>query len=93
MDKRYESLVDTVMQNKDQVRKINDEIYTTRLIELFKEKFKIEDKEISYEEFLKLASATQGHQYDHNYNQDQDHDHGHGHEHEHEQENTHENNH
>jgi FKBP-type peptidyl-prolyl cis-trans isomerase (trigger factor) len=86
MDKRYESLVDTVIQNKDQVRKINDEIYTTRLIELFLSTFKLNEKEISYEEFIKLASATHGHQSDHGHEQDHDHDHEHEHDHGHEHE-------
>jgi hypothetical protein len=89
MDKRYESLVDTVMQNKEQVRKINDEIYTTRLSELFLSTFKITDKEISYEEFIKLASATQGHQIEHEHDHDHDHDHDHNHEHDHDHEHEH----
>jgi trigger factor len=97
MDKRYESLVDTVMQNKDQVRKINDEIYTTRLTELFLSTFKIKDKEISYEEFIKIASGVHGHQHDNSYDHDDDHEHEHEHEHEHghdhKQENEHENEH
>ena len=79
MDKRYESLVDTVMQNKEQVRKINDEIYTTRLNELFLSTFKLKEKEISYEEFMKLASATHGHQFDRGNDHEHDHDHEHKH--------------
>jgi ABC-type Zn2+ transport system substrate-binding protein/surface adhesin len=99
MDKRYESLVDTVMQNKDQVSKINDEIYTSRLIELFLSTFKITDKEITYEEFMKLASTSHGHQYghshehDHEHNHEHDHDHDHQHDHDHDHQHDHEHNH
>jgi FKBP-type peptidyl-prolyl cis-trans isomerase (trigger factor) len=93
MDKRYESLVDTVMQNKDQVRKINDEIYTTRLTELFLSTFKITDKEISYEEFLKLASGVHGHQHDHNDDHDHDYDHDHDHDHDHTHDHDHDHDH
>ena len=89
MDKRYESLVDTVMQNKEQVRKINDEINTTRLIELFLSTFKIKDIKISYEEFIKLASETHGHQYDHSHDPEHDHDHDHDHDHQHEHKHKH----
>jgi len=91
INKRYESLVDTVMQNKEQVRKINDEIYTARLLELFKSSFKITDKEISYEEFIKLASASQGYEHEHHDHNDLEHDHEHDHDHEHEHEHDHEN--
>ena len=86
MDKRYESLIDTVIQNKEQVRKINDEIYTARLNELFLSTFKINDKEITYEEFLKLASATHGHQFDNEHEHQDDHEHKHDHDHEHDHE-------
>jgi len=89
MDKRYESLVDTVMQNKEQVRKINDEIYTTRLNELFLSTFKITDKEITYEDFIKLATVTQGHQIEHGHDHDHDHDHNHDHEHDHDHDHNH----
>jgi trigger factor len=72
-EKRFDSLVDTVMKNKEQVQKINDELYTGKLLDLFKTNLKFEEKEISYEEFITLASVKH------------DHDHGHHDDHEHEQ--------
>jgi len=90
MNQRYESLVDTVMQNKEQVRKINDEIYTARLLELFKSSFTITEKEISYKEFLQLASASQGYEHLHDHDHDHDHEHDHDHDHEHDHDHDHE---
>ncbi len=85
-DKRYDSLVDTVMQNRDQVSRINDELYTARIMELFKTSLKIEEKSISYEDFIKLASSIKDHDHEH----DHEHEHEHEHEHDHETEHHHE---
>jgi trigger factor len=79
-EKRFDSLVDTVMQNNEQVRKINDELYTGKLLEVFKTSLPVEEKEISYEEFVTLASAKHDHHHDHD-GHDHDHDHDHKHEH------------
>jgi len=79
-NQRYESLVDTVMENKEQVSRINDELYTSRLLELFKTRLQVSEKAIPYEEFIKLASSLHPHDHDHGH----DHDHeGHEHDHEH----------
>ena len=72
-EKRFDSLIDTVMQNNEQVQKINDELYTGKLLEVFKTNLPLEEKEISYTEFITLASAK--HEHDH------EHDHDHKHEH------------
>ena len=87
MEKRYDSLVDTVIQNKEQVRKINDELYTAKLLDLFKSTINIENKEISYDDFIKTATALYGHNHDHEH--DQEHEHEHEHNHEHDQEHEH----
>jgi trigger factor len=80
-EKRFDSLIDTVMQNKEQVQKINDELYTAKLMEVFRTNIPVEEKEISYEEFVTLASAK--HDHDHEHEHDHEHDHEHEHEHEH----------
>ena len=64
-EKRFDSLVDTVMKNKEQVQKINEELYTNKLLEVFKSNIPLEQKEISYKEFIDLASAKHDHEYDH----------------------------
>jgi trigger factor len=78
-EKRFDSLVDTVMKNKEQVQKINDELYTGKLLAVFKANLPLEEKRISYEEFITLASAK----HDHENNHDHEHDHEHDHNHEH----------
>ena len=55
---RLDSLVKMVMENKEEVKKIYDHLYDNRLRELLKSTIKINNKEISYEEFVKLASET-----------------------------------
>lgn len=86
-EKKYDSLVDTIMKNKEQVRRINDELYTSRLLELFRTSLTIEEKEVSYEDFIKIISGKNIHEHDHFHGHDHEHDHDHDHatgnEHEH----------
>jgi trigger factor len=72
-EKRFDSLVDTVMKNNEQVQKINDELYTGKLLDVFKKNFPLEEKEISYEEFITLASAKHDHEHDHNHEHNHEH--------------------
>ncbi|MCX6280678.1 MAG: trigger factor [Bacteroidetes bacterium] len=80
MEKKYESIVDAFMQNKEQVQRINDQLYNARMLGLFKTKLNIVKKEVSYDEFIKIASEM--HEHDHSHH-DHEHDHSH-HDHEHE---------
>lgn len=91
MEKKYESIVDAFMQNKEQVQRINDQLYNARLLGLFKTKLNVVKKEVSYDEFIKIASEMNahdhGHDHDHSHH-DHDHDHHdhdhHDHDHKHE---------
>ncbi len=83
MEKKYESIVDAFMQNKEQVQRINDQLYNARMMGLFKTTLNIVKKEVSYDEFIKIASEM--HEHDHTH-----HDHEHDHEHEHEHDHDHE---
>jgi trigger factor len=76
-DKKYESLIDTVMENKEQVSRINDELYTNRLMELFRTQLQVEEKPITYQEFIKLASSLHGHDHEHDHDEEHEHDHKH----------------
>ena len=87
-EKRYESVVDAFMQNKEQVQRINDQLYNARMLELFKSTLRINKKEVSYEDFVTLVSEK--HQHDHH---DHDHDHGHGHDHDHDHDHGHDHHH
>ncbi|MDC3336705.1 trigger factor [Flavobacteriales bacterium] len=46
-----------VLQNQDEAKKIYEAIYETKIINFAKESIKIEEKELSYEDFVKVASA------------------------------------
>jgi trigger factor len=54
-EEMLEDTVNRVMQNKDEISKINDQIYSSKLLSLFKEKVKIKEKHVSYDDFVKLA--------------------------------------
>jgi len=82
-EKRFDSLVDTVMKNNEQVQKINDELYTGKLLEVFKTNLPVEEKEISYEEFITLASAKHDHDHEHVHHHEHDHEHDQDHKYEH----------
>ncbi|MGE5424540.1 MAG: trigger factor [Syntrophothermus sp.] len=89
-ESRYDSLVDTVMKNEEQVRKINDELYSAKLLDLLKEKVNTEEKEVSYDEFIKFVSELKAHDHDHDH---EHHDHEHHHDHDHEHDHDHDHNH
>lgn len=89
MKKRYESIVDIFMQNKEQVEKINDQLYHGKLMDLFKENLSIIPKEVSYEEYIKIASSMHHHDHGHDHHHDHDHDHDHNHNHDHDHNHDH----
>ncbi len=88
MQQRYDSIVDSLMENKEQVSRINDELYNTKMLFYFKSNIIFHPKEVTYDEFIKIASESHqpDHQDDdsHNHLHDHDHDHDHGNDHEHE---------
>jgi trigger factor len=46
-----------VLQNQDEARQIYEQLYQQKLIELYNNNFKIKEKSVSYDEFVKLAEA------------------------------------
>jgi trigger factor len=58
MVKRFDSIASTIMQNKEEVHKINDKLYEQKLIALLKNTLKLVEKKVTYEEFITLASAN-----------------------------------
>ncbi|MBM3404875.1 MAG: trigger factor [Bacteroidetes bacterium] len=48
-----ELIVDRVMEDKEQVKKIYDELYDKRLIQLFKDKITLKEEQLGYEAFVK----------------------------------------
>jgi trigger factor len=57
-DKRLDSIVDTIMKNEKEIKRIYDEMYDKKMITLFKEKVKTKAKDISFEDFVKLAQKN-----------------------------------
>lgn len=45
----------SVLQNSEEAKRIFDQLYDRKLMEMFKSNLKIKDKKISYDDFLKLA--------------------------------------
>ena len=48
-----------VLENRDEVNRISQMIQEEKLMDLFQSNFKLKNKEVSYDEFVKLASGKQ----------------------------------
>lgn len=46
-----------VLQNQDEARQIYEQLYQQKLIQLYNNNFKIKEKSVTYDEFVKLAEA------------------------------------
>ncbi|TSA24400.1 MAG: trigger factor [Bacteroidetes bacterium] len=64
MARKYETIVDAFMQNKEQVQKINDQLFDAKLMQLFREKVTLKPVEVTNEEFIKLASEKHDHDHE-----------------------------
>jgi trigger factor len=56
--KRLNEIADNIMQNEEEVKRIYDQLLDTRMRDLLKSTLKLRNKEISYDEFIKLATET-----------------------------------
>lgn len=56
---RIDSVVDSFMKNEEEVRRINDQIFNKKLVSLFKDKVKYDEKSVTQEEFAKLRENKQ----------------------------------
>ncbi len=85
MAKRYESVVDSLMQNEEQVKRINDQLYNARLMDYFKAHIVYHRKEVSYDDYIRIASEKHARDHAHDaLGHDHHHDHEHtGHDHDH----------
>ena len=55
-DERLESVVDSIMQNKEEINKINDQLYDQKIKDLIKEKLKLNNKNVTYDDFIELLN-------------------------------------
>ena len=56
-EEQLEKYAQQVLENKEEEKNIYDRIFASKLTVFFKSAFKINDKEISYENFIKLAKS------------------------------------
>ncbi|MFO8129430.1 MAG: trigger factor [Bacteroidales bacterium] len=55
-DQRMESIIDSVMQNKEEVDKVYEQLLNEKVKNEIKEKIKLKNKKISHDDFIKLAT-------------------------------------
>jgi len=55
-DEMMNDMVDRFMKREDEVRKVNDELYDRKVMELFKEKYTLVANEVNSEEFYESLS-------------------------------------
>ena len=56
--KRLNEIADNIMQNQEEVKRIYDQLLDTRMRDLLKSTIKLQNKEVSYDDFIKLATET-----------------------------------
>ena len=55
-DKQLTEIAANILKNKEERKKLYDQIFDERTLAVYKEKFKLNKKSISYDDFVKLAS-------------------------------------
>jgi hypothetical protein len=54
--KRIESIVDSLIGNKEETQKITDQLYDQKIREALKGKVKLIEKTINYDDYIKMIS-------------------------------------
>jgi trigger factor len=52
-DEQLDGIAKSVMDNKEELQRITDQLFSEKLLSFFKENLKISEKEVSFDEFLK----------------------------------------
>lgn len=55
-DEMLKGIAENALKNEEEVRRISDQVYNTKLLAHYKESFKVEEKEVTYDEFIKLVT-------------------------------------
>lgn len=64
--KQLDPIVDQMLQNKEEANKVFDEIFDERLKAVFKEKLKLKNKKVTYDDFAKIVEEHQkNHHHEH----------------------------
>lgn len=56
-EEQLEQYAQQVLANKEEEKNVYDRVFATKMTSFFKESFKLDEKEISYDEFVKMAQA------------------------------------
>ena len=55
-DKQLTDIANNILKNKEEKKKVYDQIFDQRTLVVYKENFKLKEKSITYDDFVKLAS-------------------------------------
>ena len=55
-DKKLTEIANNILKNEEERKKLYDQIFDERTLVVYKENFKLNEKSISYDDFVKLAS-------------------------------------
>jgi trigger factor len=57
-DEMLKGIAENALKNEEEARRINDQVYNAKLLTYYKESFKVEEKEVTYDEFIKLVTEN-----------------------------------
>lgn len=55
-DEMLKGIAENALKNEEEVRRISDQVYNAKLLTHYKESFKVEEKEVTYDQFIKLVT-------------------------------------
>ena len=55
-DEMLKGIAENALKNEEEARRINDQVYNAKLLSYYKENFKVDEKEVTYDEFIKLVT-------------------------------------
>ena len=55
-DKQLTEIANNILKNEDERKKVYDQIFDQRTLVVYKQNFKLKEKSITYDDFVKLAS-------------------------------------
>jgi FKBP-type peptidyl-prolyl cis-trans isomerase (trigger factor) len=55
-DERLNKIVDSVLSNKEEANRLHDQLFDQKLLDFFKSRLKLDNKEVDYDEFVKMVT-------------------------------------
>ncbi len=55
-DEMLKGIAENALKDDKEVRRISDQVYNAKLLAYYKESFKVDEKEVTYDEFIKLVT-------------------------------------